>query len=193
MRKILLLYSLTIGIFFSAFTARTKDLARVSTDFSLLGHDGKEHSLADYKDAKAIVVMFVATQCPVSNGFNARMVELANIYMPQGVVFLGINSNRQEKWDEVKSHAEKYGFPFVVLKDENNVIADQYQAQVTPEVYVLTVAGELLYHGRIDDTATVDERKSEDLKKALDDILAGKAPAIASTKAFGCTIKRIAK
>ena len=57
-------------------------------DFSLPGSDDKSHSLADYKDAKAVVVLFIATRCPVSNGFNERMAELANSYESKGIVFL---------------------------------------------------------------------------------------------------------
>lgn len=167
------------------------DKTSASLDFSLPGSDGKQHTLADYTDAKAVVVMFIATRCPISNGFNERMVELAKMYQPQGIDFLGINSNKIENMDEVKIHAAEHGFPFVVLKDDQNVIADLYKAKVTPEVYVLGSQRNVLYHGRIDDSANVNERKSQDLVNALDDILAGRLVKNSETKAFGCTIKRI--
>jgi len=175
----------------SAFAADHKDVMTTAQDFSLMGHDGQKHSLSDYDDAKAIVVMFIATKCPVSNGFNERMVEIADMYASKGVAFLGINSNKAEKLEEVKEHAKKHGFPFVVLKDDNNVIADQFKAKVTPEVYVLSSDKTVLYHGRIDDSADTNERKSADLVKALDEILAGKVVSASTTKAFGCTIKRV--
>lgn len=159
--------------------------------FTLPGSDGEQHSLSDFKDAEAIVVMFIATRCPISNNFNERMVELADQYQDKGVVFLGINSNKQEDMAEVKKHANEHGFPFVVLKDKDNVIADKYKAKVTPEVYVLNSDMSVLYHGRIDDSADADERKHTDLSDALDEILAGEDVSTAQTKAFGCTIKRI--
>ena len=159
--------------------------------FSLPGTDGETHSLSDFKDAEAVVIMFIATKCPISNAFNERMVEIANMYQPKGVVFLGINSNKAEKMDEVKEHAKKHNFPFVVLKDDQNMVADKYKAKVTPEVYVLNTQHEVLYHGRIDDSADADERKSTDLVQALDEILADEQVTTAKTKAFGCTIKRV--
>ncbi|MBN1478752.1 thioredoxin family protein [candidate division KSB1 bacterium] len=187
--KIVLNVTLVLIVF--AFSGFAADEQAAALDFSLPGSDGNAHSLADYADAKAVVVMFIATRCPISNGFNKRMVEVAEIYQPKGFVFLGINSNKLEKMDEVKEHAKEHGFPFVVLKDEQNVVADLYKAKVTPEVYVLDSQKNVLYHGRIDDSASASERKSEDLLQALDDILAGQQVKNSETKAFGCTIKRV--
>ena len=76
-------------------------------DFTLKNYDGKEYTLSDYKDAKAIVIMFIATRCPVSNAYNERMVKLYDDYAEKGVVFLGINSNKQEDSEECKEHAEE--------------------------------------------------------------------------------------
>ena len=182
-------------ILFSFLFAVTVSVAddRVAPEFSLMGTDGETHSLQDYSDASAVVVMFIATRCPISNGFNERMVELANEYLDNNIVFLGINSNKLEKMGEMKKHAVKHNFPFVVLKDENNIVADEYKAQVTPEVFVVDSARHVLYHGRIDDSSKVSERKSEDLKAALDAIISGEEISVSETKAFGCTIKRVEK
>jgi len=79
------------------------------------------------------------------------------------------------------------------LKDFRNIIADKFKASFTPEVYVLNSDFELLYHGRIDDSRKIKNVKSEDLRKALDEILAGKEVSVKNTKAFGCTIKRVEK
>lgn len=179
------IFSLLLSVSVFAFAAENK------WDFSLPGTDGKTHSLKNYQDAKAVVVMFIATRCPISNAFNPRMVELAKLYQERGVVFLGVNSNKAEDMKEVKKHAQENGFPFVVLKDDKNRVADAYQAKVTPEVYVFDGAFNLKYHGRIDDSSDPKERKSEDLKNALEELLAGKEVSVPETKAFGCTIKRI--
>ena len=135
--------------------------------------------------------MFIATQCPVSNAYNDRMVKLYDEYAAKNVVFLGINSNKQEDVKEIKDHAEEHKFQFPVLKDPQNKIADKYQAQVTPEIFVVNSKHELLYHGRIDDSRREDEIDSHDLKDALDAILAGKPVENTETKAFGCSIKRV--
>lgn len=162
-------------------------------DFTLKDYNGKEHSLSDFKDSTAIVVMFIATQCPVSNAYNERMVTLYNDYQPKGVAFIGINSNKQEDIEEVKDHSQKHHFEFPVLKDWNNVIADRFKASVTPEIYVLNSNFEELYHGRIDDSKRESDVRSQDLRSALNEILAGKPVSKTETKAFGCSIKRVSK
>ena len=162
-------------------------------NFTLKDFNGKTHSLSDYKDSTAIVVMFIATQCPVSNDYNKRMTALYQDYHQKSVAFIGINSNKQESVEEISQHAQKNGFQFPVLKDPDNIIADKYNAQVTPEIFVMNSSFEVLYHGRIDDSQRESEIKSHDLRNALDEILAGKAVTKKETKAFGCTIKRVKK
>jgi peroxiredoxin len=168
-----------------------KDEGKKVENFTLEDYNGVKHSLTDYTKSKVIVVMFIATQCPVSNAYNERMVDLYNDYSKKGVSFVAINSNKQESVDEIKNHAKEHGFEFPILKDWNNVIADRLQASVTPEIYVLNPDLEILYHGRIDDSARENRVKSKDLRAALDEILSGKEVAVTTTKAFGCTIKRV--
>ena len=162
-------------------------------NFTLKDYTGKPHSLSDYKDAKAIVVMFIATQCPVSNAYNSRMEKLYQDYSPKDIAFIGINSNKQESVKEVAEHAKEQGFTFTILKDPDNIIADKFDAQVTPEIYVLNSNFEVLYHGRIDDSQRENKVTSQDLRTALNEILAGKKVSVTETKAFGCTIKRVSK
>jgi peroxiredoxin len=163
------------------------------SDFTLADYNGKEYSLSDFKKSKAIVVMFIATQCPVSNAYNERMVQLYKDYSPKNISFVGINSNKQENVEEVKEHSQKHNFEFPVLKDWNNEIADRFEAGVTPEIYVLNSDFEELYHGRIDDSKRESDVKSQDLRTALNEILAGEPVSKTETKAFGCTIKRVNK
>lgn len=160
-------------------------------NFKLKDYDGKEHSLSDFKDSKAIVIMFVATECPVSNAYNSRMEKIYKEYKDKGITFLGINSNKAESVSDIKSHANKNNLTFPILKDEKNIIADKFKASFTPEIYVLNSSFEVIYHGRIDDSQRENEIKSQDLKQALDEILSGKKVSQPKTKAFGCTIKRI--
>jgi peroxiredoxin len=162
-------------------------------NFTLKDFKGKSHELSDYQESKAIVLMFIATQCPVSNAYNSRMVELSEDYQSKNIAFIGINSNKQESIQEIAEHTEKNGFGFPVLKDDNNIIADQFKAQVTPEIFVLNSDFQVLYHGRIDDSQRESGVKSNDLRTALDEILADKSVSTTTTKAFGCTIKRVKK
>jgi peroxiredoxin len=141
---------------------------------------------------KAVAVLFIATQCPVSNAYNDRMAALGKDYAARGVAFVGINSNKAEPAAEVAEHAKAHGFSFSVVKDPGNKVADAYGAEKTPEVYVISPNGELLYHGRIDESRDDPKNvKSPDLRNALEAILSGKPVPAAETKAFGCTIKRV--
>ena len=142
--------------------------------------------------SKAVVVIFDATKCPYAIGYKGRVADLGKEYAAKGVTFVTVNSNKTEPAAEVAEDAKKNGFGFPVLKDEGNKVADLYAAKKTPEVYVLSPAGTLLYHGRIDETHEDPKNvKSPDLRNALDAILAGKPVPAAETKAFGCTIKRV--
>jgi peroxiredoxin len=159
--------------------------------FALKNYDGKEFALPKVvKDNKLTVLMFISTECPVSNGYNERMEKLYDAYARKGVAIIGINANKAEDVTAISEHAKKHGFMFPVLKDVNNRVADLYGAQVTPETYVIGSTGKLLYHGRIDDSRNPDNVKSRDLADAIDKLLAGKEPAVAQSKAFGCSIKR---
>ena len=160
-------------------------------DFTLTDYNGKNHSLSDYKASEAIVILFVATECPVSNAYNSRMEKIFKDYSEKGIAFIGINSNKAESVDRMKEHAEENGLTFTILKDEKNIIADKFDASVTPEVYVLNSNFDVLYHGRIDNSRNESEVVSKDLENALNEILAGQEVSKKETKAFGCTIKRI--
>lgn len=151
---------------------------------------GKPVTLAQWNKSKATVLMFVATKCPVSNAYNARMAALAKTYAPQGVRFVGINSNKEELGAEVASHKAQNGFGFAVYKDPQNKIADRFEAKVTPEVYVVGPKGDLLYKGRIDNSQNEAEVNDKSLQKALDAVLSKKPLAERETRAFGCSIKR---
>ncbi|HEX8283936.1 MAG TPA: thioredoxin family protein [Pyrinomonadaceae bacterium] len=162
----------------------------VAPDFTLPDAGGKQHTLASLKGKSGTVIIFVATRCPVSNAYNARMQKLADDYRARGVNVIGINSNASEPAAEVKSHAAEKGLAFTLLKDAGNQIADRYDAQVTPEAYLLDASGKLVYHGRIDNSRNGDSITSSELRDAVEATLAGKPVEKSEVKAFGCSIKR---
>jgi len=161
--------------------------------FTLTTLDGKSFELGQAaKTHKAVVVMFIATKCPYSNAYNDRMRDMAAAYEKQGILFVGINSNKSEPAEEVRSHAREHGFGFPLMKDPDNKVADLYDARHTPEIYIVDSKGTLRYHGRIDENyEDASKVSSPDLKNALDQLLAGQAIRKAETKAFGCSIKRV--
>lgn len=191
LKNFFLLMIITTISFLIVATGNNSLLPGKIENFKLKDYNGKEHSLSDYKNSKAIVIIFVATECPVSNAYNSRMENLFKDYSKRDITFIGINSNKAESVSKIKEHAEENGLTFTILKDEKNIIADKFEASFTPEVYVLNNNFDILYHGRIDNSKKESEMVTKDLKNALEEILAGKEVSKKETKAFGCTIKRI--
>lgn len=181
---------LAVLCFAAAAAAEAPAIGTAAPDFKLTTIDGKPFSLASAaKENKAVVLMWISTQCPYSNAYNAQMKDMANAYASKGVLFVGINSNKTEDVSKAVAHAKKNGHTFPILKDPSNKVADLYDAQRTPEVYVIDSTGKLRYHGRITENHE-DASSSPDLKNALDALLAGRTVEKTVTKAFGCTIKR---
>jgi peroxiredoxin len=163
--------------------------SRVS-DFQVRDLDGKAVAFSSLK-GPITVVTFVATQCPVSNSYNQRMSDLYKDYSAKNVKFIFVNANRSEPASEVREHAKRVGFPFPVYKDPDNILADRFGAQVTPENFVIDSSGVIRYHGAIDDNMNESRVRTRTLRAALDALLAGSPLPSTETKAFGCTIKRV--
>ena len=160
-------------------------------DFKLPDADGAAHSLKALMGKNGAVIIFIATRCPISNGYNERMQKLAEDYQAKGFNVIGINSNVTEPAAEVKSHAAEKHLTFTILKDDGNKIADRLGANHTPEAYVIDAGGKLVYHGRIDNSVNPANINSNDLRDALDAVLAGKPIQKTTSVAFGCSIKRV--
>lgn len=141
---------------------------------------------------KATVLVFVSTECPVSNAYNARLAALAHKYGPQNVAMAGINANAGETAAQIADHGNKNGLAFPLLKDAGNKIADRFAATRTPEVYVLDKGGVLVYHGAIDDAQNPAGVTARYVESALDALLAGNPVPTKTSKVFGSEIKRAA-
>jgi peroxiredoxin len=165
-------------------------IGAAAPDFTLPDADGRAHSLASLKGKTGTLILFVATKCPVSNAYNARMQKLAEDYRAKGVNVVGINSNVSEPAAEVKQHAAEKGLTFTILKDAGNVVADRFDAKVTPEAYLLDASGKLVYRGRIDNSRNGDAITATELRDAIEAVLAGKPVEKSEVNAFGCSIKR---
>jgi peroxiredoxin len=159
-------------------------------DFTLPDASGAAHTLASLRGSKGTVLIFIATQCPVSNGYNERMEKLAQDFKARGINVIGINANSTESVADVKDHATKNNLTFTILKDNGNKVADLLGATRTPEAYFLDASNKLLYHGRIDNSRDITQVNSSELRDALEATLAGKPVAKATANAFGCSIKR---
>jgi peroxiredoxin len=165
--------------------------------FSLKDVAGHDVALTDFRDKKAVVVVFTGTECPVSNYYVLRLKELHGKYAPKGVQFLAVNSNPQDSVEGVADHAKREGIPFPVLKDADQKVAELLRAERTPEVVLLDARRTICYRGRIDDQFGVGFRRPKpnrrDLVEALDEVLAGKSVSVGRTPVTGCLIARSKK
>lgn len=135
---------------------------------------------------RTTVVLFISTQCPISNAYNARMADLAREF-PQ-VAFIGVNPNLHETEAEVAEHARRAGFPFRVLRDV--ALADRMNVHITPTAVLLDASGAERYRGRIDDHKDETLVRRRHLRIAIEEVLAGKTVSVAETEAVGCRVKR---
>lgn len=168
------------------------ELGKPVPSFILKNYDGKPVASTSNKH-DLTVLAFVSTRCSFSNDYNARLSRFAQEYAARGekrVRVIGINSGANEKPEAIARHARDNGLPYPVTKDEGNVIADRFQAQKTPEVWVLDKRGVVRYHGAIDDHYEEAQVKKSYLRDAVEALLEGKEPAIAETEPQGCAIKR---
>lgn len=163
-------------------------------EFTLDDYLGAAHSLSDWREKPATVVVFLGTECPLAKLYGQRLVEMAAKYQPQGVQFVGINSNRQDTLVEMAHYALVHKIEFPLLKDPDCRVADQFGATRTPEAFVLDDTQTIRYWGRIDDQYGVGYARGKpstsELAAALDQLLAGKPIATAQTTAVGCLISR---
>jgi len=186
---IAIIFTVFVNSYSSDKTAGYKVGDKVS-DFSITNYDGNTYSLST-NGAKATVIVYLSTECPFVQPYTDRLINLSKEFGESSVTFWGINSNKTEPTDAVMNHAKDKGYNFPVLKDENNVVADQFGAARTPEVFVIDNSNmTVVYHGRIDDNKEADKVTSNDLQIALKEFLAGAPITNAETKAFGCSVKR---
>lgn len=160
----------------------------------LKGTDGKSYGLADFKE-KLLVVLFSCNHCPYVVAYEDRYLRLQSDYASKGVRVVAVNANDAVKYpadsfEKMKDRAaeKKYNFPY--LHDADQSVARAFGATNTPHAFVLDEKRVLRYVGRIDDSwERADRAKQQDLRSALDAVLAGREPKPNSTLPVGCSIK----
>lgn len=154
--------------------------------FDLADASGVIHTTAEWAGRPAIVLFFIARDCPGSIRYRGEMTRLASVHGPRGVLFLGVDVSGQS-FAEGSSWS---GLPFPVVYDSGYRVASQAGASVTPEAVVLTPDGQVVYKGRIDDRIGSEGRFAErptsrELEAAIVSLVAGEAPRVATTPAIG--------
>ena len=130
--------------------------------------------------AKAVVIDFWSTRCPVSEKYEPVLKKLSASYTAKGVTFLAVDSNYNEPAEEIQKVRSQRDVPYPVLLDgKDGALAAYFGATHTPEAYLVTGDQVLAYHGNLDE-----------INQALDAVLIGKPVPKSETRAFGCSIKR---
>lgn len=179
-------------------------LGAKAPEFKLTGVDDREYTLEDFKDAAALVVVFTCNHCPTAQAYEERLKKLVDDYQSKGVAVVAISPNDPEavrldelgytdlndSFEEMKIRARDKAFNFPYLYDGDSGEASRaYGPTTTPHAFVFDRDRRLRYVGRIDDAERESLVKTQDLRDAIDAVLAGKSPAVAQTKTFGCSVK----
>jgi peroxiredoxin len=164
--------------------------------FSLPDTEGNLVSLNDYAGKKALLVIFMCNHCPYVKHVAAELKSLTDDYMPQGVGVVGISSNDADNYPDDSPEAmarEKAsrGYSFAYLFDADQSVAQAYAAACTPDFFLFDGDQKLVYRGQLDSSRPGSEIpvSGEDLRAAIDAVLAGDAPSDKQTPSLGCNIK----
>ena len=157
-------------------------------DFELPDLHGKLHRLSDYR-GRVVIVNFWSCECPHSERTDKAIMSMF-VQWKDDVSMLTIASNRNETAEDVANVSEARRLP-TVLRDANCEVADLFEAQTTPHIFVIDREGILRYRGAIDDVTfrqRVPTRFFLDL--AIESLLEGHSPELTESPAYGCTIVR---
>jgi peroxiredoxin len=171
-------------------------LGAFAPDFKLVNVDGRTVSLGDFKDAKALLVIFMCNHCPFVKHVAEGLTKLANDYLPRGAAIVGINSNDtsthpEDSPEKMVQEVEQRGYPFPYLFDEDQSVAKAYRAACTPDFFLYDKQRKLVYRGQLDPSRPNSgiPVTGQDLRAALDCVLAGKPVDEDQAPSIGCNIK----
>ena len=175
--------------------AFTLSIGSQSSDFTLPATDGNTYSLADFADAKILVIFFTCNHCPYVIGSDEVTRQTVEKFEPQGVKFVGINSNspntyEEDSFDNMVKRMAEYKYPWTYIYDVTPDIARTYGALRTPHFFVFNKDRNLVYTGRgVDNPRDASKITVNDLEIVLEEILAGKEVTTPVTNPIGCNVK----
>lgn len=175
--------------------AYTLRLGSKAIDFSLPATDGKRYTLGSFDDAEILVIFFTCNHCPYVIGSDEVTRKTAEQFKPEGVRFVGINSNSkhtypEDSFDHMVKRMREHQFPWVYLYDESQEVARHYGALCTPHFFVFDKERKLVYCGRgVDHPRDRTKITVNDLENALQALVENKPVSIPLTNPIGCNIK----
>ena len=171
-------------------------LGTSAPDFSLINVDGTTVSLSNFAGERALLVIFLCNHCPFVKHVAAELSRLAIDYRSQGVAVVGINSNDtsahpDDSPEQMVHEAEQQNYTFPYLFDESQEVAKAYRAACTPDFFLFDGEQKLVYRGQLDGSRPGNDTPvtGEDLRQAINAVLAGQTVAEEQTPSIGCNIK----
>jgi len=171
-------------------------LGTAAPDFHLPDTQGRTVSLAGFKGAPALVVIFMCNHCPYVKHIRQGLAQIGRDYQAKRVAVVGINANDvtthpDDSPAKMRAEAASAGYTFPYLHDDTQAIAKAYRAACTPDIYLFDGAQKLVYRGQFDDSRPGNGLPvtGRDLRLALDAVLAGKSVSPDQKPSIGCNIK----
>jgi len=172
-------------------------LGTQAPDFTLLNTvTGEMATLQSLKSDIATMIMFICNHCPYVKHIEPELVKMANEYQAKGLSFIAISSNDVDNYpddspDKMKEVAQQAGYTFPYLYDETQEVAQAYLAACTPDFYVFDKDLKCVYRGRLDGATPKNNVPvtGEELRAALDAIVAGQPVNPEQIPSIGCNIK----
>jgi len=179
-----------------AVTSTMLPLGTKAPEFGLPNTAGNTVSLSNFRDAPAMLVVFMCNHCPYVKHIREALVELVKEYQAKGVAAVGINSNDVETYPDdspelMAQEVKNFGYTFPYLYDETQEVAKAYRAACTPDFFLFDAQRRLVYRGQMDSSRPGNDRplSAEDLRDALDAVLSGSEVASEQKPSMGCNIK----
>ena len=163
-------------------------------DFVLLGTDDKKHSLSEFKNYKAMLVVFMCNHCPYVQAKTKALNEIYDRFKNE-VIMIGINSNDptnypDDSFENMKKFAKEKGIKFTYLVDKTQEIAKKYGAVCTPDPFLFDQDRKLVFHGRIDNAMSPEDTATEKtMINNIEKLLSGKKIEKDFDPSMGCSIK----
>ena len=163
-------------------------------DFRLPGVDNKTYSLADFKNAKALLVVFMCNHCPYVKPKINELKRMQSDYKNKGLVVVGINPNDEnfvpeDNFDGMKKTAKERGINFIYLRYDSKITAKRYGASSTPDPFLFDSNHKLVFHSRIDDTHGQEDTTKHEMHEAIGQFLKNGRIALEQQPSMGCSIK----
>ena len=183
---------------------RTLEIGEKAPAFHLPGTDGKFYSLSDFEESQVLVIIFTCNHCPTAQAYEERMKDVTRDYIESGVKVIAISPNSplsllheecgytdlHDDYEDmiIRARDQAFNFPYLYDGDDHGSSL-QYGPVATPHAFVFDRERKLRYRGRLDASEKPGSANAEDLRAAIEAVVAGQSVPEPVTKSFGCSVK----